>query len=104
MERLRRRVDDTPQEETLARPPIAPPPATAPVAASATVQVIWGPIAEHIAVAGMTAAEARALLQGPYNIAPHANMLVNGAPVSRTQRLAAGDTLEFVRLAGEKGA
>jgi hypothetical protein len=104
MERLRRR-----QQEDAIEPlqlPAAPPALAqgeAPVA-PATVQVIWGPIAEHMAIGGMTVGEARALLQRAYNIPPQAAALVNGHRVPATRRLTAGEVLEFARQAGEKGA
>jgi hypothetical protein len=104
MERLRRRQ----QEEAIEPPPLAvvsPAQAQgeAPVA-PATVQVIWGPIAEHMALGGMTVGEARVLLQRAYNIPPQAAALVNGHRAPATRRLAAGEVLEFARQAGEKGA
>ena len=101
MESLRRRS----QEETVRPlPPVgsATPAADTPLAPT-SVQVIWGPMVEHMSVGGMTAGEVRALLQRPYNIPPQAAALVNGQPVAPEHRLAAGDTLEFARPAGEKG-
>ncbi len=104
MERLRRR-----QTEELAPPPL-PELQTEPVgtvgtpAAPTTVQVIWGPMVENMAAGGMTVGDVRALLQRPYNIPLQAAALVNGTPVRPEHRLAPGDTLEFARAAGEKGA
>jgi hypothetical protein len=72
--------------------------------AAGPVQVIWGPFTEALEVGGMTAAEVFRLLRDPYNIAPGAAIHVNGALADPNQRLRAGDTLEFVRGAGEKGA
>jgi hypothetical protein len=104
MERLRRH-----REEEIS-PPLrelpTPPPVAAPIAAplAETVQVIWGPIAENMAVGGMSVGDVRGLLQGPYNIPPQAAALVNGERVGAGHQLAAGDVLEFARASGEKGA
>jgi len=68
-----------------------------------TVQIIWGPLIENLALAGMTVAEARTLLRAPFNLAPHAATLVNGSPVGADHRLVAGESLEFRREFGEKG-
>jgi hypothetical protein len=104
MERLRHGLREEPaaplaverlpaQEEVREGAPVPP-----------TVQVIWGPMVDAMSVAGMSVAEVRALLQGPYNIPAHAAAVVNGSPERADRRLEAGDVLEFVRLAGEKGA
>jgi hypothetical protein len=71
--------------------------------ADGTAQVVWGAIAEDHEVVGMTAGEVREIFQGPYNIAPQVEVLLNGARADAEVRLAAGDVLEFVRAAGEKG-
>lgn len=104
MERLRRR---SPEVELPAPPTIAPlalVPAGELPPPPPIVQVIWGPIAEAMAFVGMTVGEVRALLRGPFNIPGHAFTHVNGARVTMQHRLIAGETLEFVREAGEKGA
>ena len=102
MERLRRhREEVTPQPLELPTPAPEAAPVVAPLAE--TVQVIWGPIAESMAVGGMSVADVRGLLQGPYNIPPQAAALVNGEPVGAAHQLAAGDVLEFARASGEKG-
>ena len=104
MERLRRY-----EEEEPAAPPLpevrrgSDAPSEAPVG-PATVQVIWGPMVEPMAVGRMTVGEVRALLQRAYNIPAHAATLVDGRRVTAQHRLTAGETLEFVRMAGEKGA
>ena len=104
MERLRRR----PTDETLPAPlPAVAPPRLADDESSPeappTVQVTWGPIVEHMMLAGTTVAAARALLREPFHIAPHAVAQVNGQPAAPEYRLAAGDVLEFRREFGEKG-
>jgi hypothetical protein len=103
MERLRRhREEETSQPlRVLPSPSPTPAPIVAPLAE--TVQVIWGPIAENMAVGGMSVGDVRGLLQGPYNIPPQAAALVNGEPVGGSHRLAVGDVLEFARASGEKG-
>ena len=50
-----------------------------------------------------TVAEVRAHLAGAYNIAPEATVHVHGVEAGEDTRLRAGDCLEFVRAAGEKG-
>jgi hypothetical protein len=79
-------------------------PAAAAVGTSGTVQVIWGPFTEPLEVAGLSVAQAFELLRDPFNIAPGAEVNVNGVAAAPEQRLRAGDVLEFVRGAGEKGA
>ena len=105
MERLRHRSTEDP----LPTPPELPPrPATPPplpdLPPPPTVQVNWGPVTEHLALGGMTVGVARNLLGRTMNIAPRASTLVNGRDVTAEHRLAAGETLEFVRPPGEKGA
>jgi hypothetical protein len=68
------------------------------------VVVHWGAYVEAMAVGGMTVADVRRLLLRPHNIPPQARTFVNGDEVDGTRRLAPGDTLEFSREAGEKGA
>jgi len=74
------------------------------IPAPPTVQVTWGPVIEHMALAGMTVGAARDLLRPTMNIAPNAITLVDGRRVTAQHRLAAGETLEFTREGGEKGA
>ncbi|MCP5040851.1 MAG: MoaD/ThiS family protein [bacterium] len=69
-----------------------------------TVQVIWGATMDDFEVAGMTVAEAHQLLAGPFHIPPDVAINLNGELVNGDTRLTSGDTLEFVRAAGEKGA
>jgi hypothetical protein len=69
-----------------------------------TVVVHWGAYVEAMAVGGMTVADVRRLLHRAHNIPPQARAFINGDEVDGTRRLAPGDTLEFSREAGEKGA
>ena len=68
-----------------------------------TVQVIWGSLMDDLEVAGMTVGEVHGHLQEAYGIAPNAQVNVNGIEATHDTRLDAGDELEFVRSAGEKG-
>ncbi len=106
MERARRRRREGGPQAPLAQSIVLPASAaTAERAAEmTTVQVIWGPVAEQMVLGGMTVQEVRKLLQRAYNIPAHAAVVVNGRPVDGSYRLAAADVIEFVRLAGEKGA
>jgi hypothetical protein len=56
------------------------------------------------AIAGKSVSEVRHSLKEPLNIDPRALALVNGPDVAASYILKQGDQLEFVRLAGEKGA
>ncbi len=67
------------------------------------VQVIWGPLMDDLDVAGMSVDEVVTLLRDPYHLAPGAIATVNGVEADPSTRLNRGDTLEFVRAAGEKG-
>lgn len=108
MERLLRR---RPQDE-LGRPPLPLDrlePARRAGSADETeaapiVNVIWGAYSETIAAGGMTVGDVRQLLRNPHNIPAAATALVNGVEVGAHHRLTVGDTLEFAREAGEKGA
>ena len=68
-----------------------------------TVQIIWGSLMDDLEVAGLTVGEVQGLLQQPYGIAPDVAVNVNGFEATHETRLEAGDELEFVRSAGEKG-
>ncbi len=87
--------------------PAGPPPENAAqpeATAGGTVHLTWGPLTEDLDLAGMTVREVYRLLRQPYNLAPNVRVNVNGAGADAGTRLEAGDSLEFVRLAGEKGA
>ena len=70
---------------------------------SGTVHITWGALIDDLEVADMTAGEVLDLLQDAYHIAPGVQINVNGVEVTADTRLATGDSLEFVRAAGEKG-
>jgi hypothetical protein len=67
------------------------------------VQVSYGVHSLEAAIAGKSVGEVRQALKEPLNIDPRALALVNGRDVAASHILKAGDQLEFVRLAGEKG-
>jgi len=67
------------------------------------VQVIWGASLQNLQLAGMQMQHARRLLQGLMHIDPTAPALINGEPARPNQTIEAGDTVEFVVHAGEKG-
>ena len=101
MEQLRRRRREQPPRE---RPHGgAPSSEEEPEGDPTGVQVIWGAMAQQMALAGMRVGDARALLQQAFNLAPEVTVLVDGRPVTGAHRLASGQVLEFVRHAGEKG-
>lgn len=70
----------------------------------ATVQVIWGPIVKELALVG--ALSVGAVYRGvreAFNIPNGVFALVNGKRAEQALKLVAGDVVEFVRRAGEKG-
>ncbi len=67
------------------------------------VQVIWGASMQTLELAGMRVEDARRLLQSLLHVDPEAPALINGEPARPAQRIQAGDTIEFVVHAGEKG-
>jgi hypothetical protein len=69
-----------------------------------TVSIQWGAFTDTLAAQGLTVADVRRLLQRPHGIPPGVVAFVNGFEVGPTHRLGAGDTLEFQRETGEKGA
>ncbi len=68
------------------------------------VTVVHGPLLETYDLSGATVEEAVDMLKGPLGIDPNVNPLVNGEEAENDLVLSDGDTLEFVRGAGEKGA
>ena len=106
METLRRRArppkprqEDFPVPQAIETPAENPPAGTA----QAGVQVIWGASLQTLELGGMQVQYARQLLQTLMHIDPGAPALINGEPARATQQINAGDTLEFVVHAGEKG-
>ena len=67
------------------------------------VQVISGATVQTLGLAGLRISQAREFLRSILQIDPQTPVLVNGREVSNTERLQAGDTIECVHLAGEKG-
>jgi hypothetical protein len=67
------------------------------------VTVISGAHLQHFPLAGMPVVHARVLMEQLMGLHPDSPTLVNGNPVENGYALQAGDTLEFVHHAGEKG-
>jgi hypothetical protein len=67
------------------------------------VTVSHGPFAEDLPVAGMTISQVRSGFSDRLDIHPQAMALIDGNPVDDTTTLRAGQTLMFIRQAGEKG-
>ncbi len=72
-------------------------------ASTGLVKISYGVHSLEAAIAGKSVGEVRQALKEPLNIDPRALALVNGRDVAASYVLKAGDQLEFVRLAGEKG-
>ncbi len=72
--------------------------------AEETVRVIYGVHSLEARIAGRSVDDVRSALRQALNIAPRAVAVVDGREVLDSYILQAGDTLEFVRLAGEKGS
>ena len=67
------------------------------------VRVLYGVHALEAGLAGRTVADVRQALRQALNISPQAMAVVDGREVEEGFVLLAGQQLEFVRLAGEKG-
>lgn len=67
------------------------------------VQVISGASVQNLPLAGLQISQARELVGTILRIDHDSTVLVNGEPVRPDHRLEAGDTIEFVHHAGEKG-
>ena len=105
MERQRRARREEPRR-VIPRPEAADSSAgTAAAPAPAAVQVIFGPVAQSMDLQSMSVGDAYNLLQHTLNI-PTAQVtaLVDGQEADASRILELGQTLEFVRMAGEKGA
>ncbi len=68
------------------------------------VQVIYGAGAQTLPLAGLDISQARELVQGIFSLDADTRTLVNGRPARAGYRIVAGDVVEFVHHAGEKGA
>jgi hypothetical protein len=69
----------------------------------ADVQVIFGASVQTLALAGLTVAEARPLVQTILRADPRTPVLLNGRPARATQVIARNDVVELIHPAGEKG-
>ena len=67
------------------------------------VRVLHGVHSLEANLAGRTVADVRQALRQALNISPQAVAIVDGLEVQESAILLAGQQLEFVRLAGEKG-
>jgi hypothetical protein len=67
------------------------------------VRVLYGVHALEASLAGRMVSDVRQALRQALNISPQAVAVVDGHEVGETFVLLAGQQLEFVRLAGEKG-
>jgi len=67
------------------------------------VRVLYGVHALAASLAGRTVGDVRQALRQALNISPQAVAVVDGREVEEGFVLLAGQQLEFVRLAGEKG-
>jgi len=67
------------------------------------VRVLYGVHSLEADLAGRTVADVRQALRQALNISPQAVAVVDGREVEEGVILLAGQQLEFVRLAGEKG-
>jgi hypothetical protein len=71
---------------------------------SGLVKISYGIHNLDAAITGKSVSEVRQSLKEPLNIDPRALALVTGRDVAAPYIPKQGDQLEFVRLAGEKGA
>jgi hypothetical protein len=65
--------------------------------------VSHGPYAENLPVGGMTVSAIRKKYADRFDIDPKAEPVVDGSPVDDDTIIQAGQTLMFIRRAGEKG-
>lgn len=74
-----------------------------PVMPNQDVNVSSGPYAETLPVGGTTVGEVRRRYSDRFDIDPNAVSIVNGKPADENYLLSSGESLMFVRHAGEKG-
>ncbi len=67
------------------------------------VTVCHGPYAEQLPVVGETVGRVRALFGDRFDLDPESQAVIDGRPVGDEVRIEAGQSLVFVRRAGEKG-
>ena len=65
--------------------------------------VTHGPYAEVLPIAEMTVSQVRSRFRDRLDIHPEAMAMLDGNPVDDTTTVRAGQTLMFIRQAGEKG-
>jgi hypothetical protein len=68
-----------------------------------TVTVYHGPYAEELPVVGQTVGRIRALFGDRFDLDPESQAVIDGRAVEDDYRIEAGQSLVFVRRAGEKG-
>jgi hypothetical protein len=78
-------------------------PADAGTDSARDVQVIYGASVQTLALAGLTLAQARPLVETILAVDHRSPALVNGQTARANYVIARGDALEFVHHAGEKG-
>ena len=74
-----------------------------PGAGTGSVTVTHGPFAEVLPVAEMTISQVRSRFQDRLDIHPGAMAMLDGNPVDENTTVQPGQTLMFIRPAGEKG-
>jgi hypothetical protein len=102
MQRVRRKKQEAPIEAPESPTPEAASPEEQPGPGGVRVQ--WGSFAQNFDLEGMTLLQAYHLVRGLYGIPGGINAYVNGDEAAGDRVLRADDSVEFVRLAGEKGA
>jgi hypothetical protein len=65
--------------------------------------VTHGPFAEQLPVSEMTVSQVRSRFRDRLDIHPEAMAMLDGSPVDDATTVRAGQTLMFIRQAGEKG-
>jgi hypothetical protein len=107
MERFRqlRRQMTGSEATTAAATAVQPPngPADSTPERARDVHVIYGASVQALALAGLTVAQVRPVVETILAVGPRSPALVNGRPVRENYVLAESDALEFVHHAGEKG-
>jgi len=68
------------------------------------VQVTYGAGFQNLPLAGLQVSEARMIARDILSVDERSAVLVNGREVNANHRINAGDQIEFVHAAGEKGA
>jgi hypothetical protein len=74
-----------------------------PDASPGVATVTHGPYAEELPIAEMTISQVRSRFRDRLDIHPEAMAMLDGNPVDDSTTVRAGQTLMFIRQAGEKG-